>query len=113
MTLDFTPAALDDLRAVRAYTVERWGAAQEQRYLDQLWRRFEDIMDDSSRFRFRHDLFPDCQIAAESRHVILFRVRKDVLQVVRVLHSAMEFKSQLQPENLPRQKKMRRRKESR
>jgi plasmid stabilization system protein ParE len=96
MKQDSTPAALDDLRSIRAYTLDRWGEAQEQRYLDQPWRRFEDIIKDSSRFRFRHDLFPDCQIAAEGRHLILFRVRKDILEVVRVLHSAMNFKLRFQ-----------------
>ena len=106
MKLDITPAALDDLRSIRAYTLDRWGAAQEQLYLDQLWRRFEDIMEDSRRFRFRHDLFPDCQIGAEGRHVILFRVRKDILQVVRVLHSAMDFKSRLQPKIHPMHKRI-------
>jgi toxin ParE1/3/4 len=95
MKLDITPAALEDLRSIRLYTLDRWGAFQEERYLDQLWRRFEDIIEDSSRFRFRHDLFPGCQIAAEGRHVILFRVRKDILEVVRVLHGAMDFKSHL------------------
>jgi toxin ParE1/3/4 len=95
MNLELTPAALDDLRSIRVYTLERWGPAQEQLYLDHLWRRFELIMEDSRRFRFRPDLFPGCQIAAEGRHVILFRVSKDVLQVVRVLNSAMDFKSNL------------------
>ncbi len=95
MKLELTRAALDDLRSIRAYTLDRWGSIQEQHYLDQLWHKFEDIMEDSSRFRFRHDLFPECQIVAEGKHVILFRVRKGILQVVRVLHSAMDFKRHL------------------
>ncbi len=70
----------------------RWGVAQELDYLNQLWDKFEQIMEDPSRFRYRHDLFPDCQIAAQGKHAILFRAYKDVLQVVRVLHSAMDFK---------------------
>jgi plasmid stabilization system protein ParE len=41
MKLEITPAALEDLRSIRAYTLDRWGAVQEQLYLDQLWRRFE------------------------------------------------------------------------
>ena len=98
MKLELTHAALDDLRSIRAYTLDHWGSAQEQHYLDQLWLKFEDIVKDSPRFRFRHDLFPDCQIAAEGKHVILFRVRKDVLQVVRLLHSAMDFKRHVPPE---------------
>jgi toxin ParE1/3/4 len=99
MKLAVTPAALGDLRSIRAYTLDRWGAAQEQRYLDQLWRRFEEIIKDPRRFRFCPDLFPGCQIAAHGKQVILFRVSKDVLEVVRVLHGATDFKRHLEGEN--------------
>ncbi|HEX4084144.1 MAG TPA: type II toxin-antitoxin system RelE/ParE family toxin [Chthoniobacteraceae bacterium] len=99
MKLDFTEAAIEDLRLIREYTVQKWGERQEDAYLDRLWNRFEKISADPSIHRFRHDLFPDCQLAAEGRHVILFRIRKDVLQVIRVLHSAMDFKSHLPEES--------------
>lgn len=95
MKLDLTEAAIEDLRSIQAYTLHTWGEAQEEIYLDRLWQRFEELLTDSSPYRFRHDLFPDCQLAAEGKHVILFRVRKDVIQVVRVLHSAMDFKRHL------------------
>jgi len=95
MKLELAPAALDDLRSIRAYTLERWGAAQEAAYLDRMWRKFESILADSAPYRFRPDLFPGCQIAAEGKHVIVFRVSKSTLQVVRVLHSAMDFKRHL------------------
>ena len=95
MKLDLTEAAIDDLRSIRAYTLETWGERQEEIYLDRLWKRFEEILADSASPRFRHDLFPDCQVAAEGKHIILFRVRRDVLQIVRVLHSAMDFKRHL------------------
>jgi toxin ParE1/3/4 len=101
MKLEITPAALEDLRSIRAYTLDRWGPDQEQRYLDQLWRRFEDILADPGRYRSRPDLFPGCQIAAEGRQVILFRVSKNILQVVRVLHSAMDFNRHLPTDNPP------------
>jgi toxin ParE1/3/4 len=90
--LEFTHAALDDLRSIRAYTLDRWGAIQEQEYLDRLWNKFQQLMEDPSPFRFRQDLFPDCQVAAEGKHVILFRAQKRGLQIVRVLHGAMDFK---------------------
>lgn len=95
MTLELTDDALSDLRSIRAYTIEQWGKEQEQLYLDQLWDKFESILANPATFRFRHDLFPDCQLAAEAKHVILFRVRGETLQVVRVLHSAMDFKRHL------------------
>jgi toxin ParE1/3/4 len=97
MKLVLTEAALDDLRSIRAYTLERWGEEQEARYLRQLWSRFEVLRSDPFRHRLREDLFPGCRIAAEGRHVILFRCSPEVLEVVRVLHSAMDFKRQLPP----------------
>ncbi len=96
--IELTLAALDDLRSIRAYTLERWGPDQEQQYLDQIWNKFDNILSDPSTFRFRQDLFPGCQIAAEGKHVILFRMLKSSLQVVRVLHGAMDFKRHLPPE---------------
>jgi len=36
---------------------------------------------------------------APCRHVILFRVDHDALQIVRVLHSAMDFKRSIRPES--------------
>ena len=95
MKLELTPAALADLRSIRDYTLERWGSAQEAAYLDRMWEKFEALLADPTRYRFRSDLFPGCQIASEGKHVILFRVNRSTLQVVRVLHSAMDFKRHL------------------
>ena len=44
-------------------------------------------------------MIPGCRIAAEGRHIILFRVDDDALQIVRVLHSAMHFKRHVRPES--------------
>ncbi len=97
MKLELTPAALADLRSIRAYTLERWGSTQEAAYLDRMWTRFESIAANPAPYRARPDLFPGCQIAAEGKHVILFRVNKSTLQVVRVLHGAMDFSQHLRP----------------
>ena len=92
MTLDFTKAAVSDLQSIRSYTLERWGAEQEQSYLDALWQKFEEILTEPQRWRRRDDLFPDCQIAAHGKHVIL-------LQIVRILHGAMDFPRHLQEDH--------------
>lgn len=97
MKLELTPAALADLRSIRAYTLEHWGPAQETAYVERMWEKFETILTDAAPYRFRPDLFPGCQLASEGKHVILFRVNKSTLQVVRVLHSAMDFKRHLGP----------------
>jgi|TARA_B110000093_G_scaffold118708_1_gene127137 toxin ParE1/3/4 len=95
MELDLTDAALSDLRAIRDYTLQEWGEQQEEKYLDEMWVKFEAILKDPQRCRFRKDLFPACQLASQGKHVVLFRVEGEVLQVVRVLHSAMDYRRHL------------------
>lgn len=97
MTLQFTKAAVADLQAIRNYTLHTWGEEQETAYLKQLWTRFGQILGSPGRFRRRDDLFEGCRIAAEGRHVILFRIEGDILQIVRILHSAMDFRRHLPP----------------
>lgn len=101
MTLDFTNASVSDLQSIRSYTLETWGKEQEQRYLDTLWQKFEEILTDPQRWRRRNDLFPDCQIAAHGKHVILFRTENSVLQIVRILHGAMDFPRHLEEDSKP------------
>ena len=98
MKLILTEAALDDLRSIRIYTLETWGVEQEGRYLRKLWSRIESLRADPFRYRLRDELFPGCRIAAEGRHVVLFRTGENTLEIVRVLHSAMDFKRHLPPE---------------
>lgn len=98
MNLLLTQAALEDLRSIRAYTMETWGDDQEQLYLDRIWSRFQDLCLHPERYRVRPDLFPGCRIAAEGKHVILFRANSGKLEIVRVLHTAMDFKRHLPPE---------------
>ena len=96
--LALTHAALEDLRSFSAYTLNTWGEEQEVRYRDRIWARFESIRLDPTRSRLRPDLFPDCRSAAEGKHVILFKTRENVLEIIRVLHSAMDFKRRFQEE---------------
>jgi toxin ParE1/3/4 len=97
MKLVLTEAALEDLRSIRTYTLETWGPEQEQRYLRQMWLRLETIGSEPDRYRLREDLFPGCRLASEGRHVILFRAMPNVLEIVRVLHSSMDYKRHLPP----------------
>ena len=95
MKMVLTQAALEDLRSIRKYTLETWGRQQEELYLGRIWERFETIRADPARCRQRPDLFTGCRIAAEGSHVILLRCGGEFLEIVRVLHSAMDFKRHL------------------
>ena len=99
MKLRLTEAALADLRSIRAYTLETWGLEQEQRDLERIWSRLDDLRRNPERYRLRPDFFPGCRIAAEGKHVILFRAHDRHLEIARVLHAAMDFKRHLPPES--------------
>jgi toxin ParE1/3/4 len=91
--LDLTEHAAADLQDISAYTLDTWGAEQEEKYLKNLYRKFSEILESPDRWRFREDLFPRCQVAFEGRHLILFQVNDDVLLIVRILHGAMNLGS--------------------
>ncbi|MEX1119756.1 MAG: type II toxin-antitoxin system RelE/ParE family toxin [Terrimicrobiaceae bacterium] len=95
MRLVLTEAALADLRSISDYTLATWGEEQEKRYISNMWSRLESLQLDPASGRRRDDLFPGCRLVSEGRHVILFRSSPGVLEVVRVLHSAMDFKRQV------------------
>src|SRR3954462_10671133 len=63
MTLEFTAGAVSEFKSIRAYTLEKWGAKQEQVYLDSLWAKFEEIVGSPNKWRARDDLFLGCRIA--------------------------------------------------
>ena len=98
MHLEFTQSATEDLLAISDYTLETWGEKQQDSYLDGVYAKFEEISDTPARYRFRNDLFPQCQIAKYGRHVILFICEDELLTVVRVLHDAMDFKRHIPEE---------------
>jgi toxin ParE1/3/4 len=91
--LELTHHATEDLRAISRYTLSKWDEEQEERYLRGIYSKFNEISTDPAQWRFRNDLFPQCQIARFGRHVILFIFEDDGLTIVRVLHGAMEFKN--------------------
>lgn len=95
MKLDLTDAAIDDLKSIRAYTLQTWGEEQEKQYLEAMWERFETLCENPNRWRHRPDLFLGCQIATQGKHVILFKINDEVLEVVRVLHGSMDFPSHI------------------
>jgi toxin ParE1/3/4 len=95
MNLILTEAALDDLRSIRSYTLETWGEKQEAIYLRKIWNRIQSLREAPLRHHLREELFPGCRIASEGRHVILFHADARTVSIVRVLHSAMDFKRHL------------------
>jgi len=91
MILRLSKSAKRDLKGISKYTKEKWGTEKEEHYLDALFDRFEQIEEDPSRWKFRHELFADSQSASAGKHLIFFKIDGKVIQVARILHQQMDF----------------------
>lgn len=90
-----SPAALLDIRAISEYTLKTWGEEQERIYLESIWQQMEIIKSNPFAMRIRTDLPSNCRSARVGKHVIFFKVNCDSIEIVRVLHAAMDFRTQL------------------
>ena len=89
MPVRFTTRARADLRDIAAYTLERWGTNQCDRYLDGLEKCCIRAAE-SPELRRRSPDFPSYYRVLAGRHAIFYRVDgADSILVVRVLHAAM------------------------
>ena len=89
MAYRFTTLARADLRDIGAYTRERWGDAQAERYLGALERRCRELAD-APHMRRKCEDAPEYFRSFVGRHAIFFRSDEDgALLIVRILHGAM------------------------
>ena len=57
-----------------------------------MWNKFVEILVAPERWRRRDDPVPRLQITAQGKPFTLFRIEGKVIQVVRLLHSALDSK---------------------
>lgn len=82
--------AADDLRAIQRYTIEQWGPRQWHRYSDELEALFEELGDNPALGPNRDEVRHGLRSFPVGAHVVWYRNRDDTLEIVRVLHAAMD-----------------------
>ena len=100
MNLILSPSAIRDLQEISDYTLHTWGAEQEDRYLKGLWAKLAEIQSNPESLRLREDLAKGCRSVRHEKHVIFFSIKGQRLQVIRILHGAMDFNRHLADEEL-------------
>lgn len=88
-----TPRAEADLVAIAVYTSETWGAAQEERYIRQIFARLDWLADNPQLGREREDVAPGYRSFPEGRHVIFYLTRGDFIDIIGIPHSARDILS--------------------
>lgn len=88
-------AARADLAAIARHTEERWGAAQKARYLGLLHNGFSELARNPELGAARGDIKPALRGLPVGRHVVFYRTTGDSVEILRVLHGAMDVRRHL------------------
>jgi toxin ParE1/3/4 len=100
MEIILSPSAVRDLQSISDYSIRNWGAQQEERYLRGLWEKLGLIQSNPESHQLREDLEKGCHSARHEKHIIIFAVQGQTLQIIRILHGAMDFSNYLPTEDL-------------
>ena len=96
MRLRLSKLALADLEEIHDFTQNRWGEEQATHYLGMLWDALEEIQMDPTRWRLRPDIHKEARVRVCGRHLIIYRIHNERVEVSRLLHGARKL-----PENMP------------
>lgn len=89
LELDFTADAQRDVRSILRYTRSTWGVRQRDIYARQI-RTALDQLTQFPELGEQHDFLPaDVRARRVGQHVISYQLQREVISVVRVLHSRM------------------------
>lgn len=86
--------AASDLAEIADYTIAEFGIEQARRYRDQLQACFQSLLANPQLGRSAEDVAPGLRRIRQQAHVVFFKVERDGLLIVRVLHHSMDFERQ-------------------
>ena len=88
-TLYFSRSAQADLLSIGAYTLETWGAAQAERYLDGLEQCAKVLAANPLLGRQCNWIRPGLRRFEKGRHVLFYRREENGIFISRILHQSM------------------------
>ena len=88
--IHLSQAARSDLVDIWAETYRQWGEAQADRYLDDIDRALQGLLDNPQMGVNCSDLLRGARKLITGRHLVFYEVDPDRLFVIRVLHQSMD-----------------------
>lgn len=97
LNVRFTELADSDLFNIYVYTYQTWGEEQAKRYTQALKAAITWIAEEPGRPGTvdRSKLYTGCRSYLVKRHLLFYRVVKDELEILRILHGKMDIESRL------------------
>ena len=94
-TVRFSRGAKADLLGIGAYTIQTWGTAQAERYLDSLEQCAKMLARNPALGRRCDWIRPGLRRFEKGRHVFFYRMDGDGILVSRILHRGMQPEQQV------------------
>ena len=90
-----TDRALQDLRNIESYSIERWGRATADKYIDQVESALSRIAETPELLRDEPDFADSLKFHRVHNHVLICDVQGETVYVVAVLHTSMDVPGRL------------------
>ena len=88
--IKLTAKAKKDLVNIWRYTNEKWGLDKADTYLNKIDSGIEDIKSHPEVGRSREDIYLNCRSMSIGNHFIVYRIKSDFIEILRVLHKKMD-----------------------
>ncbi|MEX1666636.1 type II toxin-antitoxin system RelE/ParE family toxin [Zhongshania arctica] len=88
--LEITPEAESDLVDIWVYTCNEWGVDQADKYLDQLERGINQLIDYPELGLDYSHVLPGYRQLHQEHHLVFYRLEKHYILIVRVLHENID-----------------------
>ena len=89
-TLIVSPEASRDFRDIRLYSLQQWGEIRADSYTLRLTRAMESIRSNPQIGVSRSDLSADLRELTIERHVILYRIVTEAVEIARIVHISQD-----------------------
>ena len=89
LRLVLSPRAEDDIVEIAAHTLQVWAERQMSRYVEDLHRRFENLVRFPETGRRRDELGRGYLSIVQGSHIVFYRMTARALVIIRVLHVRM------------------------
>jgi toxin ParE1/3/4 len=90
LEIKILPLARRELKSIGVFTASKWGADQAKRYLQSLDREIQRLSSHPELGTPCEDIRTGYRYLHIHRHLVFYRTTGDQIEIVRVLHDAMD-----------------------
>jgi toxin ParE1/3/4 len=87
--------AITDLEEIWLYTINQWSIDQADRYYNLIFDEISFICKNPQTGNQRDDIRKNYRAAKVKSHLIFFKVEKNVVHIVRILHERIDVRNRL------------------